>query len=132
MTSTFMRRMIRLTLWLIATPIVLVLLLLVIVVGARYEKDEGSCPDAPAAELEARILVFAKERGYRLTNVRFENNPRYHADALGWWGFNLSAREGTYGATIDCKGRITGFGKIQQLPLTQPSRPNDSARRQEK
>ncbi|RQS48006.1 MULTISPECIES: hypothetical protein [unclassified Burkholderia] len=116
MTSRILRYTVRSMLWLVATTTVLVLLLFVILMFARYEIDEGSCPDAPAAELEAKILAFAKEQGISLTDVSFTGTPRYHDGTLGWWGFDLSAREGDYVTTIDCSGRVSGFGTIQRLP----------------
>ncbi|WP_034209759.1 hypothetical protein [Burkholderia cepacia] len=111
------RYIVRIMLGLIATAVALVLLFLVIVGIARYERDEGSCPDAPAEELEAKILAFAKEQGVEMDEVEFVGKPRYYADKLGWWAFDLKSRDGNYGATIDCDRRITGFGKIQKLPL---------------
>lgn len=122
MISTVTRYIVRFVLVLVATAIALVLLFLIIVGIARYERDEGSCPDAPAGELEAKILAFAKEQGIQLNEVEFIGKPRYYADKLGWWAFDLKSREGNYGATIDCDLRITGFGKIQKLPL-EPAKP---------
>ncbi|MGU7783933.1 hypothetical protein [Burkholderia sp. PU8-34] len=120
MTSTIMHYTVRLMFWLVATTAGLVLLLLVIIMIARYEKDEGSCPNTSAEELEAKILAFAEEQGFSLTAVGFAGTPRYHADTLGWRGFDPSAREGIYSATIDCNGRVTGFGKFERLPLDSP------------
>ncbi|AOK03106.1 hypothetical protein LGM90_24400 [Burkholderia sp. AU28942] len=117
MTATVTRCIVRLALVLVATAFALVLLFLIIVGIARYERDEGSCPDAPAEELEAKILAFAKERGVEMNEVEFIGKPRYYADKLGWWAFDLKSRDGNYAATIDCDRRITGFGKIQKLPL---------------
>ncbi|WP_321873576.1 hypothetical protein [Burkholderia ubonensis] len=122
MISTVTRHIIRLVLILVATAMALVLLFLIIVGIARYERDEGHCPDAPVGELEAKILNFAKEQGIHLNEVEFVGTPRYHADTLGWWGFDLKSREGNYVATIDCDRRVTGFGKIQKLPL-EPTKP---------
>ncbi|WP_423378087.1 hypothetical protein [Burkholderia sp. LMG 32019] len=117
MVSTVTRHIVRLVLTLVATAIALVLLFLIVVGIARYERDEGSCPDAPAEKLEAKILAFAKEQGVQISEVEFVGKPRYYSDKLGWWAFNLKSREGNYVATIDCDHRITGFGKIQKLPL---------------
>lgn len=117
MIATAIRYAVRVVLVLAAATFALVVLFLVIVGIARYESDEGYCPDAPAGELEAKILAFAKDRRTPLNDVEFVGTPRYHADKLGWWGFDLKSREGSYVATIDCDRRITGFGRIQKLPL---------------
>lgn len=117
MISAAIRYAVRVVLILSAATIALVVLFLVIVGIARYESDEGYCPDAPVGELEAKILAFANEQRLHLNDVEFVGMPRYHADKLGWWGFDLRSREGSYVATIDCDRRVTGFGKIQKLPL---------------
>ncbi|WP_413168602.1 hypothetical protein [Burkholderia latens] len=130
MTSKILRYTVRSMLWLVATTTVLVLLLFVLLMFARYEKDEGSCPDAPVGELEAKILAFAKEQGISLTDVRFTGTPRYHAGTLGWWGFDLSAREGDYVTTIDSPGASPALEQSSRS-LTRPGHPSDSAARRD-
>ncbi|MBN3832087.1 hypothetical protein [Burkholderia sp. Ac-20344] len=112
----------RLALILVTAAVALASLFLAVAVIARYGPDDGYCPDAPLAELEANILVFAEARGMRPDEIEFVGMPRYHADKLGWWGFDLKSNETGYVATIDCERRVTGFGKIQMLPL-EPAAP---------
>ncbi|UVE66734.1 hypothetical protein L2Y90_06325 [Burkholderia pyrrocinia] len=116
MISTFTRHAIRLVLILGASAIALVVLFLVVGI-ARYERDDGYCPDASVAELEAKILTFVKVHGIDPDAIEFAGMPRYHADKLGWWASDLKSREASYVATIDCEHRVTGFGKIQMFPL---------------
>ncbi|MGU8083167.1 hypothetical protein [Burkholderia pyrrocinia] len=116
MISTFTRHAIRLVLILGASAIALVVLFLVVGI-ARYERDDSYCPDASVAELEAKILTFVKVHGIDPDAIEFAGMPRYHADKLGWWAFDLKSREASYVATIDCEHRVTGFGKIQMFPL---------------
>lgn len=122
MISTLTRHAIRLAPILIAAAIALVVLFVAVVGIARYERDDGYCPDAPLAELEAKILTFVKAHGIDPDEIEFIGMPRYHADKLGWWGFDLKSREASYVATIDCEHRVIGFGKIQMFPL-EPATP---------
>ncbi|WP_446904436.1 hypothetical protein [Burkholderia sp. YIM B11467] len=117
MTTTVTRYIVRIALVLVVAAAACVGLFFVIVGIAGYERDDGYCPDAPIGELEAKILAFAKDQGIPLNEAEFVGMPRYHADQLGWWAFDLKAREGNHVATIDCDRRVTGFGKIQMLPF---------------
>ncbi|MFL6666844.1 MAG: hypothetical protein ACJ8J3_06750 [Burkholderia ambifaria] len=117
MTSTAARQVVRIVLASVAVAAATLIAILVIVGIARYEKDAGYCPGASVEELEAKILAFAKEQHVYPDDAEFVGKPRYHADTYGWWGFDLRAPDGNYVATIDCNGRVTGFGKIQKLPL---------------
>ncbi|WP_423370084.1 hypothetical protein [Burkholderia sp. LMG 32019] len=100
----------------------LAVLLLAIVVIARYEPASGYCPDAPLAELEASILAFAEAQDMRPDEIEFVGMPLYDADKFGRWGFDLKSGETRYVATIDCARRVIGFGTIQMLPL-EPATP---------
>ncbi|HIH2750904.1 hypothetical protein L3V59_01725 [Burkholderia aenigmatica] len=122
MIPTVTRCVVRLTFILIAAAAALALLLLFVVGMARYERDEGMCPNASIAELEAGILAFAKAQGSLTDEVEFVGTPRYHTDTLGWWRFDLRSGDASYVATIACDGRVTGFGRIQMLPLA-PAKP---------
>ncbi|WP_175873814.1 hypothetical protein [Burkholderia sp. BCC0397] len=117
MIPTVIRYASRLALIVVMATIALIVLFLAIVVIARYEPDDGYCPGAPLGELEARILSFAEARGMRPDDIEFVGMPRYHADRLGWWHFDLKSGEASYVATIDCGRHVTGFGKFQMLPL---------------
>ncbi|MFA8327845.1 hypothetical protein [Burkholderia ubonensis] len=122
MISAILRRAIRLALMLVAAAIAFVVLFVAVAGIARYEQDGRHCPDAPLAELEAKILTFVNAYGIDPDEIEFIGMPRYHADTLGWWGFDLKSRKASYVATIDCEHRVTGFGKIQMFPL-EPATP---------
>ncbi|KEZ03973.1 hypothetical protein GQ57_20985 [Burkholderia sp. MSh2] len=122
MIPTLARYAIRAALILVTAAAALFLLLLAAIVIARYEPDSGYCPDAPIAELEAKILAFAREQRMELNGAEFVGIPRYRADKHGWWAFDLKSHDENYVATIDCDGRITGFGTIRKLSFDPPPR----------
>ncbi|MDN7428386.1 hypothetical protein [Burkholderia sp. AU45388] len=116
MISIVTRRVIGIVLTVVAMTVAIFIAFLVVAGIARYEKDDGYCPDIPPGELEAKIVAFANEQHIYPDGAEFVGMPRYHAETYGWWAFDLSAPDGNYVATIDCHGRVTSFGKVQKLP----------------
>ncbi|PCE29478.1 hypothetical protein BZL54_25155 [Burkholderia ubonensis subsp. mesacidophila] len=113
MIPTFVRLALRCALWCVTIATALFIALLIVIVVARYETDEGTCPDWSADSVRVKVLTFLAERHVQLTGVRFEGQPEYYPDStgwwtpLGWWGLRLNRRDGPMIATVDCNGRVS-------------------------
>jgi hypothetical protein len=121
MISTVMRYVIRWTLWLVAAAIGAFVLLFVIVATSRYERTEGSCPDASIEVLRDKVLKYLEDQGVQSNRIGFDNALQYHAWKLGAWEFLLLIDGIKYIVMIDCNEQIAGYWRVKELPLNSPS-----------
>ncbi|NTZ84492.1 hypothetical protein FCJ61_16165 [Burkholderia metallica] len=113
MTPIFVRLALRCALWCVTIATAFFIALLIVLVAARYETDEGTCRDWPADAVHAKVLTFLAERHVRLIGIRFKDQPEYHPDSTGWWTpldwweLQLDRHDGPMIATVDCNGRVS-------------------------
>ncbi|WP_347468042.1 hypothetical protein [Burkholderia stagnalis] len=124
MLSTVLCFVMRCFLWIIAAAIGAFVLLFVVVAMSRYERTEGSCPDASIEVFRGKVLAYIKERGVQSNRIQFDGAPQYHAWKLGVWEFPLLVDGTKYIAMIDCNEQITSYGQVIE-PLHAPSSPDN-------
>ncbi|MGU7783932.1 hypothetical protein [Burkholderia sp. PU8-34] len=116
MLSTFRRYVIRPVLWFVAAAIGAPALLFVIVATARYERTEGSCPDASVEILRSKVLTYLESRGIQPSLVKPDGVPIYHAWKLGVWEFPLLVDGTKYIVMIDCNEQISADWRVKEPP----------------
>ncbi|WP_010092909.1 hypothetical protein [Burkholderia ubonensis] len=121
MFSTVLCFVMRWILWITAAAIGAFVLLFVVVAISRYERTEGSCPDAPIEVFRGKILAYIEDQGVQSNRIQFDGAPRYHAWKLGVWEFPLLVDGTKYIAMIDCNEQIASYWRVKESPHAPPS-----------
>ncbi|OMG72578.1 hypothetical protein BW685_14995 [Burkholderia ubonensis] len=103
-------------LWIIAAAIGTFVLLFVVVAISRYERMEGSCPDASIEVFRGKILAYIEDQGVQSNRIQFDGAPRYHAWKLGVWEFPLLVDGTKYIAMIDCNEQLASYWRVKESP----------------
>ncbi|KVD95659.1 hypothetical protein WS63_33760 [Burkholderia stagnalis] len=121
MLSTFVRYVIRLALWLVAATIAAFVLLFLVVATARYERTEGSCPNASVDILRGKVLTYLESHGIQSSRISSDGQPIYHTRKLGVWEFPLLVDGDKYIVMINCNEQVTGDWKVKEPAHNTPS-----------
>lgn len=121
MLSTALHFVMRWFLWIVAAAIGAFVLLFVVVAISRYERTEGSCPDASIEVLRGKVLAYIEDHGVQSNRVQFDGAPQYHAWKLGVWEFPLLVDGAKYIAMIDCNEQIASYWRVKESPHDLPS-----------
>ncbi|WP_126285093.1 hypothetical protein [Burkholderia stagnalis] len=121
MLSTVLCFVMRCILWIIAAATGAFVLLFVVVTISRYERTEGSCPDASIEVLRGKILAYIEEHGVQSDRIQFDGAAQYHTRKLGVWEFSLLVDGTKYIAMIDCNEQIASYWRVKEPPHALPS-----------